>query len=61
MNTLIDNYHKNVPKYYPYMYKDGFTPEQIFYAHHKQMIEQFLNSQEEKETNVKIESEIRVK
>ena len=30
--TLIDEYFRKVPEYYPEMYQDGFTPEEIMYA-----------------------------
>ena len=30
--TLIDDYFRKVPEYYPEMYQDGFTPEEIMYA-----------------------------
>ena len=32
---LLDEYHKNLPDYYPYMYLDGYTPEQIMEAMHR--------------------------
>ena len=35
--TLIDDYFRKVPEYYPEMYQDGFTPEEIMYAFRKQM------------------------
>ena len=31
----MDEYHKNLPDYYPYMYLDGYTPEQIMEAMHR--------------------------
>ena len=33
--TLIDDYFRKVPDYYPEMYQDGFTPEEIMYAFRK--------------------------
>ena len=27
--SLMDNYFNHVPDYYPYMYLDGYTPEEI--------------------------------
>ena len=30
--TLSEYYHRNVPEYYDWMYLDGYTPEQIWYA-----------------------------
>ena len=35
--TLIDDYFRKVPEYYPEMYQDGFTPEEIMYAFRKQL------------------------
>ena len=37
--SLIDKYFAAIPAYNDYMYKDGFSPEQILYAHHKKMYE----------------------
>ena len=38
--NIGDYYNRNVPEYYPYMYLDGYTPDQIMYAHHKMMRKQ---------------------
>lgn len=38
---LLDNYHKNLPEYYPHMYLDGYTPEQIMEAMHRTMRKQW--------------------
>ena len=67
--TLLDNFHKDVPEYYDYMYLDGYTPEQILHAAHKKMMRQV----EEREAaqraeaeaneipNVKIISEVKIR
>lgn len=34
-NTLIDQHFSKVPEYYPEMYQDGYTPEEIMYAFRK--------------------------
>jgi len=36
--TLADQYFKDVPEYYRYMYLDGYTPEQIMYAARKKIL-----------------------
>ena len=36
--SLIDENFKNIPDYYPYMYLDGYTPEEILYASHKKVM-----------------------
>jgi hypothetical protein len=67
--TLLENFHKDVPEYYDYMYLDGYSPEQILHAAHKKMMRQV----EEREAaqraeaeaneipNVKIISEVKIK
>lgn len=30
--TLYEYFNRSIPEYYPTMYRDGFTPEQIWYA-----------------------------
>lgn len=44
---LQDKIHRNVPEYYHWMYLDGYTPEQIFYAKRKQMLKNY-NEQKHK-------------
>lgn len=39
---------RKVPEYYPTMYLDGFTPEEIHYAHHKAMMKQIQERENEK-------------
>ena len=67
--TLLENFHKDVPEYYDYMYLDGYSPEQILHAAHKKMMRQV----EEREAaqraeaeaneipNVKISSEVKIR
>ena len=67
--TLLENFHKDVPEYYDYMYLDGYSPEQILHAAHKKMLRQV----EEREAaqraeaeaneipNVKIISEVKIR
>ena len=64
--TLDDYYFRTVPEYYPTMYLDGFTPEQIMYAFRRKMrrkVAQWRNEQEEKteDINLKITSEVKIK
>lgn len=64
--TLDDYYFRTVPEYYPTMYLDGFTPEQIMYAHRRKMrrrYEQWCKEQQEKteDINLKITSEVKIK
>lgn len=39
--SLIDKYFATIPEYNDYMYKNGYSPEQILYAHHKKMYETY--------------------
>ena len=67
--TLLENFHKDVPEYYDYMYLDGYSPEQSLHAAHKKMMRQV----EEREAaqraeaeaneipNVKIISEVKIR
>lgn len=35
--TLFEYLDRKIPDYYPTMYKDGYTPEQIRYACHRKI------------------------
>lgn len=39
--TVLENQFRNVPEYYPEMYLDGFTPEQIMYAAKRDMYAEY--------------------
>ena len=53
---------KGLPEYYPTMYLDGYTPEEILEAHHNMMVKKYLEEpQEESEQDFTIKSEIKVK
>ena len=60
---MIDQYFKNVPDYYDWMYLDGYTPEEILYAFHRKMDRE----QEEREAlnegfdSIKVKSEVKLK
>ena len=55
MNIMEYQYRK-VPEYYPSMYQDGFTPDEILYALKRQMIREY-NARRTQQ----IESEIKIK
>ena len=64
--TLIDDYYRRVPEYYDWMYRDGFTPEEIMYALHKKMNREMAEREASGETPpsfdaVKINSEVKIK
>ena len=57
--SLIEQHFKHVPDYYDTMYMDGYTPEEILYAHRRSML-QSINERQTVE-NIHITSEIKVK
>ena len=40
--TLSDYMNRQVPEYYDWMYLDGYTPEQILFAKHRQRYNDYL-------------------
>jgi len=61
--TLADQYFKDVPEYYRYMYLDGYTPEQILYAARKKILREHAERMEAQNQidKIKIVSEVKVK
>ena len=57
--TLADYWARKIPEPYPYMYLDGYSPEEILYSVRRQMIQQYEDCQ--KVDEVKISSEVKVK
>ena len=45
---LQEYYMRHVPEYYDDMYKDGFTPMEIKYAHERMMYREIEARQEER-------------
>ena len=40
VTSLLAQHNRRIPDYYPTMYMDGFTPEEIMYAAKRQMYRQ---------------------
>lgn len=57
--TIEEYYNRKIPEYYPTMYLDGYTPQQILIAVHKSMLNEYQDSQQVDE--IKITSEVKVK
>ena len=38
--SLLEQHNRRIPDYYPTMYMDGFTPQQVMYAAKRQMYQQ---------------------
>ena len=56
--TLSDYINRQVPEYYDWMYLDGYTPEQILQAKHKQMVNDYLAREEAKRAKQEAEPEM---
>ena len=67
--TLYEYYDRKIPDYYPTMYLDGYSPEQIMYAAHRKIRQEYEARKAERMaeaeameiTEVKITSEVRIK
>ena len=40
VTSLLEQHNRRIPDYYPTMYMDGFTPEEVMYAAKRQMYQQ---------------------
>ena len=67
--TLYEYYDRKIPDYYPTMYLDGYSPEQIMYAAHRKIRQEYEARKAERMAEVeameipevKITSEVRIK
>jgi len=57
--SLFDYYNRNIPDYYPTMFMDGYSPQQIWTARRREMFKRL--AERDKETEIKITSEIKLK
>ena len=57
--TLEEYNNRKIPEYYDTMYLDGYTPQEIYQAHKKSMLDK-VNEEKENPT-VEIVSEIKKK
>ena len=56
--TLLDYVNRKVPEYYDWMYLDGYTPEQILFAKHRQMYNDYLARKEAQRAKTEAEPEM---
>ena len=56
---MFEEYDKKIPDYYPTMYMDGYSPQQIWTAKRREMFNRL--AERDKETEIKITSEIKLK
>lgn len=40
VTSLLEQHNRRIPDYYPTMYLDGFTPQEVMYAAKRQMYQQ---------------------
>ena len=67
--TLYEYYDRKIPDYYPTMYLDGYSPEQIMYAAHRKIRQEYEARKAERMAEaeameipeVKIRSEVKIK
>ena len=60
--SLHDEIMKKIPDYYPTMYLDGYSPEQILMAKRRQIREDFQErNNPETPTDIHITSEVKIK
>ena len=60
--TFSDYYCRKIPEYYPSMYLDGFTPNEILYACRQTMLREAQEREAaQKIGEIKITTEMRIK
>ena len=59
--TIQDYLSRKIPDYYDGMHQDGFTPQEILYAAHRDLINKSVPKQSTDIRNVNIKSEIKIK
>ena len=61
--TIADYLNRNLPDYYPTMYQDGYTPEQIYTAFRKKLFRELTEQQEDEAPNVNVvfKSEVKIR
>ena len=43
---MIEQFDRQIPEYYPIMYLDGYTPEQILHAAHRKVYQDYMERKE---------------
>ena len=56
--SIFNHKYRKVPDYYPTMYMDGFTPDEIYYAKKRQMIKDWEERELQKNLEKEMEKEI---
>lgn len=56
---MLNQLYEDLPEYYPTMYLDGFTPEQILMAQRKSMLKESQDSEDEIEIIITTKEKIK--
>ena len=56
---MLSDYYDKLPDYYPTMYMDGYTPEQIMYAAKRGMLERYRERKAEQIVQNAVEASLR--
>lgn len=53
---MFEEYDRKIPDYYPTMYMDGYTPDQILYAVRRGMIQRYQERKAEQAVRTQVEA-----
>lgn len=56
---MLSDYNDKIPDYYPTMYLDGYTPEQIMYAAKRGMLQRYRERKAEQTVQTAMEAALR--
>ena len=56
---MLSDYYDKLPDYYPTMYLDGYTPEQIMYAAKRGMLQRHRERKAEQAVQTAVETALR--
>ena len=56
---MLSDYYDKLPDYYPTMYLDGYTPEQIMYAAKRGMLQRYRERKAEQTVQTAAEAALR--
>ena len=56
---MIEEYDRKIPDYYPTMYMDGYTPEQILQAVRRGMLQRHRERKAEQAVRTQVEAALR--
>lgn len=57
--TLEDYYYRQLPEYYPTMYMDGYTPQEVYAAFHRKMKKRWAEERNMDRVHITVESKVK--